>query len=70
MVIQGLKEILENNSVKFGNNNFLQTKGTTMETKVEQTYATLNLTETSGGGGGGSRICNFCILTDHAIQEQ
>ena len=41
-----------------------------METKVEQTYATLNLTETSGGGGGGSRICNFCILTDHAIQEQ
>lgn len=27
-------------------------KGTTMETKVEPTYATLNFTETSGGGGG------------------
>lgn len=49
-----MKGILENNSVKFGNNNFLhvQMKGTTMETKVEPTYAILNLTETSGGGGG------------------
>lgn len=36
-------------------------KGTTMETKVEPTYATLNLTETSGGGGG----C-LCLLTDLA----
>ena len=27
-------------------------KGTTMETKVEPTYATLYFTETSGGGGG------------------
>lgn len=52
LVIQWLKGILENNSVKFGNNNFLQMKGTTMETKVEPTYATLNFTETSGGGGG------------------
>ena len=41
--MEGIEIILNNNSFQFNNNNYIQTLGTAMGTKMAPTYATLTL---------------------------